>query len=70
MISRRAFVGSVAGALLVAPCAAGAQPAAGVHRIGVLSPGFSPSAADPPRLITAFRGRLTELGYFEGQNLN
>jgi ABC-type uncharacterized transport system substrate-binding protein len=52
--------------LLVAPLAAEAQPHAGkVWRVGVLSVLY-PSHADPPQ---AFRQRLREFGYIEGQNL-
>ena len=55
--------------LLVIPLASEAQPAAGVHRIGLLSPGFPPTATNPSQLVIAFRARLAELGYLEGQNL-
>jgi putative ABC transport system substrate-binding protein len=56
-------------ALFAAPLAAEAQPAAGVHRIGYLSPGFAPTAANPFPQLAAFRARLAELGYVEGQTL-
>jgi putative ABC transport system substrate-binding protein len=67
MISRRVFIASVAA--LAAPLAVEAQPAAGAHRIGYLSPGFPPTAANPVATVAAFRARLAELGYLEGQTL-
>ncbi|HLA81979.1 MAG TPA: ABC transporter substrate-binding protein [Thermoleophilia bacterium] len=48
-------------AILVAPLAVEAQPAAKVWRIGFLSPGF------PPPPFALLQG-LRELGYVEGQN--
>ncbi|MBI4590076.1 MAG: hypothetical protein HY725_14680, partial [Candidatus Rokubacteria bacterium] len=53
----------VAGLLLAAPLASTAQPAGKVHRIGYLS------TAGPSPPGDAFRERLRELGYVEGQNL-
>ncbi len=65
MISRRAFLGTVAGALLAAPLAAEAQGGK-AFRIGVLSP----LATEPASTgITAFREGLRELGYVEGKNV-
>jgi putative ABC transport system substrate-binding protein len=52
--------------LLVAPLVARAQPAAGLHRIGVLE--VAGAAANDANL-SAFRQRLKELGYVEGRNL-
>ena len=52
-------------ALLAAPLAAEAQTARRVWRIGVISTLYS-STDDPPQ---AFRQRLRDLGYVEGQNL-
>ena len=49
--------------VLVAPLAANAQPPGTVFRVGVLLP-ISPG---PP--FQAFKQRLQELGYVEGQNL-
>src|SRR5215467_15505184 len=46
-----------------------AQPAAGVHRIGYLSPGFPPTAADPSPIFAAFRTGLGELGYVEERTI-
>src|ERR1700756_2239338 len=65
MISRRALLGTVAGALLAAPLAAEAQPAGKTSRIGVLMNLYPPDA-DPPQ---ALRQALRDLGYVEGQNL-
>ena len=56
-------------ALLATPLAAEAQPAGKVYRLGHLSPGFPPTSATPNRVLDAFRQRLRELGYREGENL-
>ena len=64
MISRRTFLLTSVG-FLAGPLAAGAQPPAGVPRIGFLfygSPGPSPE-------LDAFRQGLRELGRVEGQNI-
>ena len=69
MDRRRFLLTSLAGAL-TAPLAAEAQPpAAGVHRIGYLDPGLTPTATNPGRILPALRGRLTDLGYLEGHTL-
>jgi len=65
VISRRAFVGTVAGGLLAAPLAAQAQPAGNGSRIGILFYG----AAGPSPELDAFRQGLRELGYVEGRNI-
>ena len=52
--------------LLAAPLAADAQQAGKVPRIGFL--GVS-SPSDRPALLDAFRQRLRELGWVEGQNI-
>jgi putative ABC transport system substrate-binding protein len=65
VISRRAFLGTVAGGLLAAPLAAEAQPAGKVYRIGVLE--GTPVALNAANL-EAFRQGLQELGYVERQN--
>ena len=54
-------------ALLVAPLASDAQPAAGVPRIGVLIPTAPPPARQP--WLDAFREALRGLGYVEGQTV-
>jgi putative ABC transport system substrate-binding protein len=49
-----------------APCTPDAQPAAHVHRIGLLSTG---SSLAPRPNIEAFQQGLRDLGYVEGQNI-
>jgi putative ABC transport system substrate-binding protein len=63
VITRRAFMGTLGGGLLVAPRVAEAQPAGKVYRVGLLAP----TAATPA--VQAFRQGLRELGWIEGQNL-
>jgi putative ABC transport system substrate-binding protein len=65
MTDRRAFIGTLAGALLAAPFAAEAQQAAKVARIGYLAG----SLAAFPQLREAFIQGLRDLGYVEGRNL-
>jgi putative ABC transport system substrate-binding protein len=67
-MDRRAFIGTLAGGLLVTPLAAEGQPAPGkVPLIGLLDYG-TPDAA---RLTwwKAFRQGLRDLGYVEGQSI-
>jgi putative ABC transport system substrate-binding protein len=64
-VDRRAFLWTVAGNLLAAPLAAGAQQARKVHRIGFLFWGDPGPSAE----LDAFRQGLHELGYIEGQNI-
>jgi putative tryptophan/tyrosine transport system substrate-binding protein len=54
------------GCIVVAPLAAGAQPAGKVARVGYLSVNL---AAAPPNLHEAFRQGLRDLGYVEGRNV-
>jgi len=65
MMERRAFLGTLAAGLLVAPLAAQAQQAAHIPCICVI--------ADPPHApnlrLEAFRKGLPELGYVEGQSV-
>src|SRR6266699_6104948 len=65
MIDRRTFIATSAIAVLAAPLAAEAQPAAKVARIGYLSPNL---AADP-QLQEAFGQGLRDLGYVAGRNV-
>jgi putative ABC transport system substrate-binding protein len=65
-LNRRVFLRSLAGGLLVAPVATQAQPAKGMHRLGLLSP--ASAAAGHPNL-EALQAGLRELGYVEGQNV-
>ncbi len=64
MITRRAFLASLAGGLLAAPLAAEAQPTGKIYRIGV----FHVGDHSPPGLQT-LRDGLRTLGYEEGKNL-
>ena len=64
MISRRRALAFLA----FAPAAVRAQPAPGVHRIGVLSAGYRPNAKDHPNFPTFFTG-MHKLGYVEGRNV-
>ena len=61
-----ALLAVLAVSLLAAPLAAHAQQAGKVPRIGFLS---ATSASDRPPLLDAFRQRLRELGWVEGQNI-
>ena len=65
-MDRRTFIAAVGGALLAAPAAARAQPAAKVYRIGILE--AIPAAQNAGNLDALRRG-LRELGYVEGRNL-
>ena len=64
-MDRRVFLGTLAGGLLAAPLAAGAQTAGKVPRIGYLSSG----SATTSRLVEGFQQGLRELGWVEGQNV-
>jgi len=65
---RRAFMATLAGGLLAAPLAAEAQPAGGVHRLGLLFP-FAPAPTEQKTSAVLIPTALRELGYVEGQNL-
>jgi putative tryptophan/tyrosine transport system substrate-binding protein len=60
-VDRRAFIGVLTGGLLAAPLARAVEPV----RIGILSSG----AAIPGHVLKAFRDRLGELSYIDGQNV-
>src|SRR4051794_9509030 len=65
-LSRRGFVVGAAGLGLVTGCGRlpwQAHPPAKVYRIGVLTPGSGPYAADP------WRQELRKLGWVEGENV-
>ena len=66
-MNRRAFLGTLAGGLLAAPLAAGAQPAGKVWRLGILSPSTMPS--ETALRQSPLMQKLAELGYVEKQNL-
>jgi putative ABC transport system substrate-binding protein len=63
-MDRRDFLLTSLVGAVVAPIGIGAQPAAKMYRIGVLSPD-----SPPPGLLEAFQERLRELGYVEGKNI-
>jgi putative ABC transport system substrate-binding protein len=63
--TRREFIGTLAGGLLVAPLAAEAQQAAKIARIGYLSLNL----AGNPHTREAFRQGLRDLGYVEGRSV-
>jgi putative ABC transport system substrate-binding protein len=65
-LERRRFMAALAGGLLAAPFAARAQQPRRMPRIAYLGP-TSPSLES--HLVEAFRQRLRELGYTEGQNI-
>ena len=65
---RRRFL-VAAGMLVCAPLAAEAQPARKAYRLGFLSSGRAPGAADGNRHLTALSERLQELGYAQGTNV-
>jgi putative tryptophan/tyrosine transport system substrate-binding protein len=63
---RRPFViGSFA--LLATPLAAGAQQSGKIYRIGIVTLG-GPEYKNHP-ILQAFRGRLQEMGYIDGENV-
>jgi len=68
VITRRAFIGTLAGGLLAAPLATGAQQAAKVYRIGLLG-GSPPNSPGGRRAWEGFFQGMRELGYVEGQNI-
>ena len=63
-MDRRTLIRTLAGGVLAAPLAAGAQPAGRVYRIGFLSQGQPPKA-----YFEALQQGLRERGYAEGRNL-
>jgi len=65
MTSRRAFLATAAGGLLLAPLGAAAQQGGKVYRIGFLWD----SPAVWPHALEAFRQGLRNLGWVEGQNI-
>ena len=66
MIRGVAVIAVLAVSVLAAPLAAEAQQATKVTPIGYLS---GPSLSARPSLLDAFRQRLRELGWVEGQNI-
>jgi len=68
VITRRAFIGTLAGGLVVTPLAAEGQQSKRVPRIGILLT-VSPELPLSRALLDAFRRGLREHGYVEGQNI-
>src|SRR5574342_362852 len=67
-MERRRFIAKLAGGLLAAPLAAGAQKPSRVPRIGWLLTG-SLEAPETQAVLTAFREAARERGYVEGQSI-
>ena len=67
-LRRREFITLLGGAVTAWPLAARAQQAGKVVRIGFL--GASLNSPPPAAFFQAFRARLRELGFSEGQNLS
>ena len=67
MISRRRFITDTVIALMPIGVTASAQGR--TLRIGWLDAGMTPTKAAPSRALTAFGGRLKELGWVEGRNV-
>ena len=65
-MDRRAFISTLAGGLLAAPLAAGAQQAGKLYRIGVISSGINPRSAS---FFQVFERQLRDHGWVEGTNL-
>ncbi|MFM9970721.1 MAG: ABC transporter substrate-binding protein [Burkholderiales bacterium] len=68
-MQRRHVVKALA-ALAIAPLAVHAQQRGKQWRIGFLSSGMKPSAAQPDTNIDAFLSGMRDLGYVEGKNLS
>jgi putative ABC transport system substrate-binding protein len=70
-MDRRAFIGTLAGAILAAPLAAETQTARMPARVGFLTPSsrLAFDSGERRAYREAFSGRLRELGWTEGQNL-
>ena len=62
VMDRRAFIGTLAVAVLAAPVAAAAQSTSAVRRIGVIG-------GATPELVEARKEGLRRLGWIEGQNI-
>ena len=65
-MNRRTFVGALAGGLLAAPLAAGAQPVTKEPRIGFVEAG---SRSANQHFLDAFRQGFCDLRYIEGQTI-
>jgi putative ABC transport system substrate-binding protein len=71
MITRRMFVGTVAGGLLAAPLAAAAQKSEKKARVGILGIGTAPSPQELAKSVSTnpFWLSMRELGWVDGQNM-
>jgi putative ABC transport system substrate-binding protein len=73
VVTRRAFIGSLAGGLVAAPLAAKAQQAGKVYRVGLVfttAPVDQMSGLHPVHpLVRSFLDELRALGYVQGRNL-
>ena len=67
-IGRRKFLTTLLGGAAAWPLAARAQHGDRVRHIGVLT-GFSENDREAQRRVTAFLGRLRELGWTDGRNV-
>ena len=72
-MDRRAFIGTLTGAVLAAPLVGEAQPTGKIYRVGLIfttSPVSVMAGPEPVHpLFRAFVQSLRALGYVEGQNL-
>jgi putative ABC transport system substrate-binding protein len=67
VITRRVFIGSVAGGLLAVPLVAEGQQAGKVHRVGWL--GLASPGPEVLRIVDGLRQGLREQGYVEGRDI-
>jgi len=67
-MDRRAFLGTLAGGVFVAPLAAEAQKSTKIWRIGLLTSGSREGAGADVRTVPFSQG-LRDLGYVEGRNV-
>jgi putative ABC transport system substrate-binding protein len=65
-VDRRTFISVFAGGLVTAHSVAESQPAAKIHRVGILLGGTGEEAAP---LLRALADGLSDLGYVDGRNL-
>src|SRR6202158_353499 len=71
MITRRVFIGSLAGGLLAAPLAAEAQKSEKKARVGILGIGPAPSPQELAKSVSTnpFWLSMRQLGWVDGQNM-
>jgi putative ABC transport system substrate-binding protein len=68
VISRRTFIGALAGGLVAAPELVRAQPAARPFRVGMLG-GSSPTSPEAAHVWGGFLQGMRDLGYADGRNI-